>query len=359
MADIALRAYTDDSSVSTDPDLVLVGDIEVAHGPIADIATDAGCGAVVVTNPVDHTVAVIDADGHAVADTIGVDGEPFAAVANDGRIYVGVSTTGSDAVTVVDVATASVIATYKLAFAVTALAVSPDGKRVYAGRAGRDHVDVVVIDLVSDRVGTIDLARGPARSVDALRVDAAGRRIYAAVSDQLGGALYALDAETMRIASRLRFGSPVRDIAITSEGPDGYVAYVLTADGVHGGTLHTVDLGTNRVIAAGVVGDAPTQMTMSADGGRVYLVDGDHVAVFCTAAQEVVDNIDVGPSPSCVTVSGDGERLYVADYSGYVTELSIAATRPLRSPQFIAALFPARRDDVLAPQPVQQLEPAV
>ena len=67
----------------------------------------------------------------------------------------------------IDTIARTVIATYPLAFSVTALAVSPDGKRVYAGRTGDGYADVAVIDITAERVGTIDIATGAGMSVDA------------------------------------------------------------------------------------------------------------------------------------------------------------------------------------------------
>ncbi|WP_241365347.1 hypothetical protein, partial [Klebsiella pneumoniae] len=39
-----------------------------------------------------------------------------------------------------------------MAFSVTALAISPDGKRVFAGRTGHDRIDIAVIDTTAERV---------------------------------------------------------------------------------------------------------------------------------------------------------------------------------------------------------------
>ena len=65
------------------PDVTRLGAVAVRRGPIGDIAaTDDGT--LVVTNPGDDTVSLLDADTLAVAGVVAVPGEPFA-VAVSGR----------------------------------------------------------------------------------------------------------------------------------------------------------------------------------------------------------------------------------------------------------------------------------
>ena len=169
-----------------DRDIAPAGAVAIRRGPIGDIAVGAAGTGVVVTHYGDDSVSFLNPDTLAVEDTIEVPGEPFAAVVADDRAYVSTSSSSYDAVSVIDTNTRTVIATYPLAFGVTALAVSPDGKRVYAGRTGHDHVDVAVIDTTAERVGTIDLATGAGIGVDAIAIDPTGKRLYVATTDARG-----------------------------------------------------------------------------------------------------------------------------------------------------------------------------
>ena len=232
----------------------------------------------------------------------------------------------------IDTNTRTVIATYPLAFGVTALAISPDGKRVYAGRTGRDHVDVAVIDTTAERVGTIDIATGAGIGVDAISVDPSGKRLYVATTDARGSQLVVVDAETARVDRKVWVGSPIRDVAFA----DG-TAYVLTSDRVRGGAVRVIDMSTNRITDTIELGiGAPTQMTLSPDKTRAYIVDYDHVAVLCTLSHEVVTIVTVDARPSCVAADSDGGRLYVADYAGDVSVFSVASTLPQVYSQFLA-----------------------
>lgn len=347
MANFMLPNGTADSQVNTevhvDPDVVRAGTVAVQRGPIGDVA--AGTAAVVVTNYGDDTVSVLNADTLAVEDIIAVGGEPFAVVVSDDRAYISTSSVSFDAVSVIDTNTGAVIANYPLAFGVTALAISPDGKRVYAGRTGSDHVDVAVIDTTAERIGTIDIAAGAAGiGIDALRVDPSGKRLYVATTDDRGSRLVLVDTETARVQRTVWVGSPIRDLAIT-----GDTALVLTSDRAHGGVVSTIDLSAGEITDTVKLGGAPTQMTLSADGSRAYVVDYDHIAVVCALTLDVVSTVTVDARPSCVTLSCDGGRLYVADYAGNVTAFSVASTTPLLYSHFVTT-------DPIAVSELRQLE---
>ncbi|MBB2991133.1 YVTN family beta-propeller protein [Mycolicibacterium iranicum] len=311
-------------------DVVLERRVAVSRGPVGDIA--AGSGGVVMANAGNDSVSVLDPTTLAVVDTIAVHGEPLAVAVSNDRAYVSVSGPSHDAVLVADLHSGAVLASYPVAFGVTALAVSPDGKRVYAGRAAQDRVDVAVIDVTAERVGTIEIGRGPAANIDALRVDPHGKRLYLGVTDEDGSRLIVVDAETSRVTRVLPIGSPIRDIAHA-----GGAVYVLTSDRLVGGAVQVVDLSTMRVTDKVNLGGAPTQLVMSADQARAYIVDYDRVAVLCTLSLDVIDSLKVDARPSCVAQgAGDGSRLYVADYAGGLSVFSVESSIAMLYSQFLA-----------------------
>lgn len=302
----------------------------VHRGPIGDIAVVDG--AVLVTNYGDDTIALLDRNTLAARGVVAVPGEPVGVVVSDDRAYVSTSSSSHDAVSVIDTAARTVIATYPLAFSVTALAVSPNGKRVYAGRVGDDYADIAVIDTTAERIGTIDVATGAGAAIDALTVDAAGTHLYAAITDADSSALVVVDVETAAVKRTIRIGAPIRDFALV----DG-AAYVLTSDRSRGGVVEVIDVASAATLASIELGiGSPTQMAMSADGTRAYIVDYDRVMVLCTMSHAIVDTISVDARPSCVAVEADGGRLHVADYAGDVTAFLVASTLPELCEDFIA-----------------------
>src|SRR6201988_3232418 len=335
MANFLMPEGTADSRVKdearVDPDIARIGTVAVRRGPIGDIAASAA--AVVVTNYGHDSVSFLNPDTLEVEDTIGVPGEPFASVVSEDRAYVSTSSASYDAVSVIDTSTKAGIAPSPLALGVNALAISPNGKRVYPGRTGHDHVDVAVIDTTAERVGTIDIATGAGIGVDAIAGDPTGTRLYAATTAARGSQVVVVDAETARVDRKVWVGSPIRDLAFA----DG-TAYVLTSDRSHGGAVSVIDMSTNRITDTVELGiGAPTQMTLSPDKTRAYVVDYDRVAVLCTLTHEVVTNVSVDARPSCVALDSDGERLYIADYAGGIAAFSIASTLPMLYSQLMAS----------------------
>ncbi|MDZ4270474.1 MAG: hypothetical protein U1D00_33195, partial [Mycobacterium sp.] len=169
------------------------------------------------------------------------------------------------------------------------------------------------------------------RLIDAMRVDPDGKRLYAAVTDAVGSRLVVVDAETSRVQRVIGVGSPIRDIAYA-----GGAVYVLTSDRSVGGAVHVVDLSTGRVTDTVELGGAPTQLVMSPDQARAYIVDYDRVAVLCTLGLEVVDSLSVDARPSCVAPGVDGSQLYVADYSGAVTVFAVESAMEMLYSQVLA-----------------------
>lgn len=310
----------------------------VGHGAIGDLArTD---GLFVATSFADNVVSLIDPATRTIQD-INVDGEPFAVVVADDRAYVAMSSAEFDGVAVIDLHTRTVIADYPMSSGVAALAVSPDGKRVFAGHSAGTSVDIAVIDITADRVGGIHIAAGGAISIDALAVDHTGRRLYVATTDEVGSHLVVVDTETARVRGNVVIGAPIRSLAL---GPDN-TAYVLTSDLRDRGELYVVDLAAGRVAGRHQIGDAPTQLVLSVDGTRAYVVDYDRVTVFCTQTNQVIDSIVTATQPSCLVVNGDGSRLYVGDCDGNVSSVPVTAPKPLLYSQFVAS------------QPIPVIEP--
>lgn len=300
-------------------DIDVAGMAEVGRGPIGDIAVDPDRDTVVVTNTAAQSITVINPHTMGVVGSVRLAGDPFAVVVADDRAYVSVATAGHDAIVTVDTITGAVLNEYPLAFSVTALTISPDGKRVFAGRAGHERIDIAVIDTTAERVGTIDIATGAGVNLDALEIDSTGKRLYVATSDFRGSRLVVVNTETAQAQATVWIGAPIRDIAVG----DG-VAYVLTSDLEHRGVVHTVDLSAGTVVDAVEVGGAPTQLVLSSDATRAYLVDYDRVIVWCALSNQIQGSIDVHEQPAAVAVGDNGTRLYIADYAGQVNVFDVA-----------------------------------
>lgn len=315
-------------------DFTVVAQILVDNGPITGMAVSPDGSRLIVTNYGGHSLSIIDTRTGAVLGTVAGVHEPFALAmgsARADRAYVSTVAPAFDSIVAVDLGTNTVRASYPVALSVTDLVVSRDGKQVYLSRTGVDCADVAVLDPATGDLDVIDIATAPGTTTGCVRLSPAGRRLYVAVDGPVGGQLVVIGTSSgqavhsgLRVIDTIDIGWPIRDVAIS---PDGSKAYVVSCAPDSSAVLDIIDTRRNKIVSTcklGEVAGVPTQMTISGDGKRAYLVSEGSVMVLCTATQDVLGAVRVGGQPSCALESPDGKHLYVADYRGGIAVASIA-----------------------------------
>ncbi|WP_343573514.1 YncE family protein [Mycobacterium sp.] len=305
-----------------------VREIAVGRGAVSGIAVSADGGLLTATHHGNDSVSLINTIAGAVKLTVTDVDEPFA-VAMSGRCaYVSSVSEAHDEVLAFDTGSERLVATYPVEFGITDLAVSPNGRYVYAGRTGAEGAGVAILDTVTRKQ---EFVRIDASTVGCVRLSPDGRRLYVAANSASTAKLVTIDTRRNCVISTVGIGSPIRDIALS---PNGAIAYVGNCGPDFGTVLDILDVSDTRnstVNATYKIGDAAgslAQLTVSRSGERAYLVGDQDVTVWSTVTQNVLGSITVGDQPSCVVESPDGERLYIADYAGTVTVLEIAAEGP-------------------------------
>jgi DNA-binding beta-propeller fold protein YncE len=312
----------------TAPGFTVTGEIAVQCGAASGIAVSHDGALLVVTHFGADSLSLIDTATGAVAQTVIDIDEPFAVAMSDnsaGCAYVSSVSAAYDSVLAFDTDANRVVATYPLAFSVTDLAVSPDGRHVYAGRTAVNGADVAILDTATGHDHTISVATNAGTTTECVRVSPDGSRLYVAANGPSSAELVVIDTWQNRVVSTVEIGSPIRDIALS---PDGATAYVGSCGPDFGTVLDIVDTRASAVTNTYKIGDAAgvlAQLTMSHNGQRAYLVGDQSVTVLSTSTRDVIGSIEIGGQPSCVIESPDGKRLYIADYAGTVTVLGIAA----------------------------------
>jgi YVTN family beta-propeller protein len=296
-------------------------------GPVKSLVMDAAGRQLFVIN-YDGSVLVIDThdytprmpwDGWASTVVISADGRHLYAAHNhvtDGE--------GGGAISVIDIACATTVATVPV-HDVSALALSPDGSRLYAV-----SYDQRVYHLYpAGWLTIIDTA-----SHAAVKTIAIGASPETVITSPDGSYLYITHYDT-RSVSAVNLATDSTTVVALADAP---LAVVFTPDSGHAyvrneRSLMLIDTTTNDANDIDA-GDLPRGMQLSPDGKRAYVTNfGDStLSVVDTITSSVVTTVDVPGYPDAVVVSPDGQRIYVSDYwSGAVTVVSVPTLGDLRA----------------------------
>lgn len=299
-------------------DFSLIDRIEADAATPGALAISPDGSRLYVTNCADDSLWVIDVASFTVLDVISGISEPGAlAVAADGRAYVGIGSASQDGVAVID--PAGGVTAVPLTQAVRDLVVV--GRQVYASRTGDAGADIAVLDLATGRIEQIVLAAEAGAVAGALAVSPDGQRLYVAVQRESTGHVAVVDTYGRCVTSVIETGTVVNDIVVAADGATIYLVGNVTAVD---DAIEIVDARTLAPKGRIRVDGGITQLVLGAGGDRLYLVGADAVTVLSTRSGVVIGTAATGAAPSAVVESRDG-RLFVADYAGGVSALAITA----------------------------------
>jgi len=260
-----------------------------------------------ITNLDANSVSVIDIASNTVVATIPVGSQPAGVAVNStgARVYIA----NLDSVSVIDGASKSVIATVPVGVALFGVAVNPAGTRVYAADQGSDSV--AVIDAVNNTtVTSVPVGAAPGGVV----VNPEGTRVY--VTNTGGTSVSVIDAATNKEIEKIQVAPRPAFAAINPAGTRLYVThYVDNPNDPLAVGLSVIDTASNTKIA-----DIP----LGLDSGEGVAVNPAGTLVYVTAARGgvvVVDAntnavLDVLPAAgrlAGISLDPAGTRIYAVD----------------------------------------------
>ncbi|MBI2889151.1 MAG: bifunctional YncE family protein/alkaline phosphatase family protein [Nitrospirae bacterium] len=203
---------------------------------------------------------------------------PFAYVANTGYSL--------RAVQVIDLTTGELVQEVKRKDAFYGLALSPDGKRLYA--AGGHSSLMEVYDIGPDgrlaAAGQVEIGGYPA----GIAASADGKKLW--IGQFIGGNVVEVDAAALTEARKIQLGFGAYSVAEVPQRGELYVT------GFRDDKVGVVDLSSGTLAATLSVGGSPQGLAVSPDGRMVYVTvsDGHQVVGIETATRSVLKTVAVG-----------------------------------------------------------------
>lgn len=232
-----------------------------------------------------------------------------AATTNRNSAIVYVSTAGGG-ISEINSANESVIGTAPFPNNANGVAITPDGRRMYA--ANRDVSEVIAFDTNTNvPLAEIPIGNGPI----SVAVTPDGTRVYA--TNQFDGTVSVIATATNHVVGTIATGAEPIWVTFDASGSHAYVSNQAS------GTLSVVAVASSTVVAT-IPGFCDPFHSAFAPGGRLLFVSSQcdsTVKVIDSSTNLIVNSIPVGPLPRGIAFSPDGRRAFVANFGGNAVDV--------------------------------------
>jgi YVTN family beta-propeller protein len=201
-------------------------------------------------------------------------------------------------------------------------AISKDGK--FAFIANEDDASASIVDLSSGQAhGKIKVSDEP----EGVGVNPANGEVYVTCEDK--GEVFVIDPDQQRAIGKIDAGGRPRSVAFLADGSRAYVAcenggYIAVIDGRSRKLLSKIQLPT---------GSLPMGTAISNDGKELYVSTGrgNAVAIIDTVKTEIITTIPVGNRAWGIALDPSGSKLYTANgASNDVSVVDLKSRKELR-----------------------------
>ena len=256
-----------------------------------------------IGNFADNSVSVVDTASAKVVATIPVAQGPHGMVmSRDGRtVYV--TGDGSSSMSVIDTSTDKVVKTVEVGKSPNGLSFTPDGKLLLVTVYGEDKIDF--IDPATQAItGTVAVPKPHTVSVSP-----DGKLAYITSQEPGHFGLAVLDLATRAIVRTLPLPKTPRDAEFGHDGK----AFYFTEAGVS--ALQVLDPATDKIVAEIPTGVSPHFVSLfhAFPLGLAVVQGPGEVLLFDPATNQSVRSIAVGKQPHWLALAGDGKTAYVTN----------------------------------------------
>jgi YVTN family beta-propeller protein len=322
---LADETLADSTAAQAIPGQTVVATIPVGSFPYG-ITISPDSKTVYVANSGSNNVSVIDVASNTLTTTISVGVYPeFSAITSDGKtLYV--TDYGNDNVSVIDTASNTVTGTIAVGFHPEGIVITPNGKQAWVANSGTNNEgSVSFITLATGETNTVSVAGGPFW----ISFSPNGKEAYL-LNHAVMGYFQTINVATQVISQKVLAGAQIYMPENLVVAPNGTLVvsdyYNYVADLTPGGVLKKVGLivPTADVAIADYVGS----VVVTSNGKYVYASNysGNNVVLLTTEGlKQVGQPIPTGNEPFFMAITPNGKALYVANYKdNTVTAVNIA-----------------------------------
>lgn len=236
-------------------------------------------------------------------------------------VYVG---TAGGGITEVNAMNNSVIATAPFPNNANSVAVTPDGRRMYA--SNRDIGEVTVFDTATN-VPLTTILVGNGNDNLGLAVSPDGNLVY--VTNQMSGTVTVIYAPTNTVEQIIPTGLQPIWVTFSHDGSRAYVSNQVS------GSVSVIATASGSVVDTIWGLSCPFESVVTHDGTKLLVSSqcDSTLKVVDLATNMIVNSIPTGPNPRGIALTPDGSRAYVADwFSNTVDVIDVDAQLNLNTP---------------------------
>jgi PQQ-dependent catabolism-associated beta-propeller protein len=269
-----------------------------------------GTGLAYVSSEKDDALTLIDLKTLAVAGTIKTCKRPRHLQFLPGNERLMVVCSDSHRADIIDVATKKSVGQMSLGEDPEAFDLSPDGKTVYV--SSEEDGALSIFDFASKKqVAKVPVGEEP----EGVKVSPDGKRVY--VTSEVANMVHVVDTATNKVLKNIQVGKRPRRFAFSADGSELWVTNEL---GTGVSIISTKDLAVVGEVKFEIKGMRPDDITpvgiaLGKDGKTMFVGLGkaNHVAFVGAASRKVQNLVLVGKRAWNVTQSADGARLFVVN----------------------------------------------
>ena len=278
-----------------------------------------------IVNSGSNSVSVVDLATNEVTPTVTVGNWPFGIAVSQPKNKAYITNWSGNDISIIDLATNTVDVTVSAGSKPGAVAINPAGTRLYVANYGAGSV--AIVDTSTYEKEYVTVGSGPYGAA----VTPDGSEVY--IVNYSSDNVSVLNAASRMVEATIPVGAYPSGVAINAAGTLAYVVNENDPDCIvteNPGSVSVIDIATRTVTNTITVGRCPIFVALNPLGTKAYVTNfsDNTVSVIDAVKNKIIKTITVSENPYGINVHPDGSRAYVTYYSlGNVSVIDTAKNK--------------------------------